>query len=675
MRDGSSARSFAKLAVGMMVNRGALALVALLPAPLLHAATASIEGNVVQVLATGDGRFGGCMAALDVAPADSGLDCAGRWVTFSCTGEHAEKEDAHRMFESLLAAVVADKSVEMWVTDEKKHGEYCHASRIKIQDDPHVDEDSDGDGVLDLDDDVPLNASETVDTDDDGVGDNTDTDDDNDGVSDADDAFPLDANESVDTDGDGVGDNADTDDDNDGTLDVDDDCPLDPDDNYVRADLTVESPSVSDSNLNAGASFTFSATVRNEGAGQAAATTLRYYRSTDATITTGDTEVGTDAVAALAASGFADKSIDLTAPDDPGTYYYGACVDTVEDESNANNNCSLSVAVMVVSGGETADDHGNDIDSATSVSVPSNTDGELEEGGDRDYFRVEVAQATTLTVETTGSTDTLGTLFDADEESLETNDDGGSGTNFLIERAVEPGTHYVEVRGYNDSSTGAYELRVSATDGGGGGAPDLVVESPSVSESDVEPGASFTLSATVRNGGDGEAAATTLRYYRSTDATITTGDTEVGTDAVSALAASAASVESISLTAPSSAGTYYYGACVGSVSGESDTTNNCSSAVRVTVGGDAAVTHEFTQCSGRVITFGSVLVTIRGTVQAHRSVTSVYVTGTANDRQVRRLPLGSISAGDSKNYTMIGTITTYASTLRCGVSVEWRELR
>ena len=229
MRDGSSARSFAKLAVGMLVNRGALALVALLPAPLLHAATASIEGNVVQVLATGDGRFGGCMAALDVAPADSGLDCAGRWVTFSCTGEHAEKEDARRMFESLRAAVVADKSVEMRVTDEKKHGQYCHASRIKIQDEPDVDQDSDGDGVLDLDDDVPLDASETVDTDDDGVGNNADTDDDNDGVSDADDAFPLDANESVDTDGDGVGDNEDTDDDNDGVSDTDDACPLDSD--------------------------------------------------------------------------------------------------------------------------------------------------------------------------------------------------------------------------------------------------------------------------------------------------------------------------------------------------------------------------------------------------------------------------------------------------------------
>ena len=47
--------------------------------------------------------------------------------------------------------------------------------------------------------------------------------------------------------------------------------------------------------------------------------------------------------------------------------------------------------------------------------------------------------------------------------------------------------------------------------------------------------------------------------------------------------------ESVSLTAPSTPGTYYYGACVDSVSGESDTRNNCSSAVTVTVSAPASV--------------------------------------------------------------------------------------
>ena len=115
-------------------------------------------------------------------------------------------------------------------------------------------------------------------------------------------------------------------------------------------------------------------------------------------------------------------------------------------------------------------------------------------------------------------------------------------------------------------------------------APDLVVDAPTVSESAPAANARFTLSATVRNQGNSSSAFTRLRYYQSTDSTITTGDTEVGTDSVFGLDASESGDESVRLDAPSIAGTYYYGACVDSVSNESDTANNCSSAVTVTVG-------------------------------------------------------------------------------------------
>lgn len=114
-------------------------------------------------------------------------------------------------------------------------------------------------------------------------------------------------------------------------------------------------------------------------------------------------------------------------------------------------------------------------------------------------------------------------------------------------------------------------------------APDLTVQDASVDDATLETGASFTLSATVKNSGTAPAAATTLRYYRSTNATISATDTQVGTDAVAALGATVTSDESISLTAPSTARTYYYGACVAAVASESDTNNNCSSAVEVTV--------------------------------------------------------------------------------------------
>ena len=112
------------------------------------------------------------------------------------------------------------------------------------------------------------------------------------------------------------------------------------------------------------------------------------------------------------------------------------------------------------------------------------------------------------------------------------------------------------------------------------GSADLEVGTPTVSDTSPEPGASFTLSATVSNTGGAASAPTTLRYYRSTDGTITRSDTPVGTDAVGAAVTSS---ESISVTAPASPGIWYYGACVDTVTGESATTNNCSPSVEVTV--------------------------------------------------------------------------------------------
>ena len=127
------------------------------------------------------------------------------------------------------------------------------------------------------------------------------------------------------------------------------------------------------------------------------------------------------------------------------------------------------------------------------------------------------------------------------------------------------------------------QVTVQAPGAASPGHPDLMVALPSVSDGSPAAGARFTLSATVRNAGGAAAAAAMLRYYRSADATITTSDASVGTDDVGVLSASGTSEQSISLTAPSSPATYYYGACVDAVTDESDTTNNCSGSVTVTV--------------------------------------------------------------------------------------------
>ena len=147
-----------------------------------------------------------------------------------------------------------------------------------------------------------------------------------------------------------------------------------------------------------------------------------------------------------------------------------------------------------------------------------------------------------------------------------------------------------------EDETPEEEAETDSTSSEGG--PDLIVQSPSVSAVMLTPGQEFTLNVTVHNQGDGQAAATMLHYYRSNNATITSSDTEVGTDEIGVLDASATSASSITLTAPTSVSAevgIYYGACVASVRGESNTDNNCSPAVKITVSGQESPEEEETE--------------------------------------------------------------------------------
>ena len=353
-------------------------------------------------------------------------------------------------------------------------------------------------------------------------------------------------------------------------------------------DLVVDTPSVSDSAPEAGASFTLSATVRNQGSGSSASTTLRYYRSTDSVITSSDTPFGTNSVSGLSAAGTSPESVNLTAPSTPGTYYYGACVDAVSNESDTTNNCSSAVIVTV--GAAPAPD--------LVVDTPSVSDSAPEAGA-------SFTLSATVRNQGSGSSASTTLRYYRSTDSVITSSDTPFGTNSVsglsaagtspesvnLTAPSTPGTYYygacVDAVSNESDTTNNCSSAVIVTVGAAP-APDLVVDTPSVSDSAPEAGASFTLSATVRNQGSGSSASTTLRYYRSTDSVITSSDTPFGTNSVSGLSAAGTSPESVNLTAPSTPGTYYYGACVDAVSNESDTTNNCSSAVIVTVGGAPA---------------------------------------------------------------------------------------
>ena len=101
---------------------------------------------------------------------------------------------------------------------------------------------------------------------------------------------------------------------------------------------------------------------------------------------------------------------------------------------------------------------------------------------------------------------------------------------------------------------------------------------------DVIQGWPITLRAEVANAATGfTAPRSAITFYRSTDATIDTSDTVIGHFTVPALSVGEDADGSITSTAPTTPGDYYFGACIPSDSSESNAGNNCAASAAVTV--------------------------------------------------------------------------------------------
>ena len=446
--------------------------------------------------------------------------------------------------------------------------------------------------------------------------------------------------------------------------------------------LVVDPPRVSELAPAAGASFTLSATVRNQGNGASSATTLRYYRSVDLSITTSDTAVGADPVPALDASQSADRSVSLTAPDTAGTYYYGACVDAVSGEADTANNCSSAVTVTVgaapapdlVVGLPTVSTATPDAGASFTLSATVHNQGNGASGSTRLRFYRSSDSTITSADSGVGSDPVPG--LSASESA---------GGELSLTAPAAPGTYYygacVDTVWRETDTTNNCSSAVTVTVGAAP-APDPVVSTPTVSSAAPRAGAPLTLSATVRNQGNGDADSTsTLRYYRSSDPTISSADAAVGSDPVPALGASQSAGGSVSLTAPATAGTYYYGACVDAVSGEADTTNNCSSAVTVTVGAapapglvvDPPTVSELAPAAGGSFTLSA---TVHNQGSGSASSTRLHFyrssdsTITYADTRVGGTPVPGLSASESAVGVLSLTVPAAPGTYYYGACVD-----
>ena len=288
-------------------------------------------------------------------------------------------------------------------------------------------------------------------------------------------------------------------------------------------DLVVEAASASDVNPMPGASFTLSATVRNQGGDASTATTLRYYRSVNGTISTGDAEVGSDAVDGLAASTTGEHAIDVTAPADPGTYYYGACVDDVDAESDTGNNCSAAVTVTVstmpiptcevdlrrsssAGGTETVTFALSSAQAAQvgTSNVQSRIDADMDGASDFDVYEIALNAAGQLVVVSGGTLDTQAVFLAEDcteVDAVEIVEDVGRlpgidsrNLNFGLSGAVNRGTYYLAVFEWA-GRTGDYVLGITFDD-------PLVNDAPLIAEiadQEIAPGDTATVLVEVRD--------------------------------------------------------------------------------------------------------------------------------------------------------------------------------
>ena len=382
------------------------------------------------------------------------------------------------------------------------------------------------------------------------------------------------------------------------------------------SDLVIENflaPNIQSISLGPNGKRNLSLTVKNQGTAESKTTTLKFYRSTDKNISpTDDTELKAFRIEALPEDDTAEVSFSIIGDKTPSTYYYGACVDSVDNEEKTDNNCTAALEIKMrglkldlvvesvkathfdstkakrfASPGQlfelraTVQNQGTEKSEATHVKFYRSTDEDisptddtlLEESSLRKALSVDNTTITALSPDSTAE------------------------TSLRVLAPKKAGTYYygacvVGSEGEVNCSTEPAKLTVTV--------PDLQIQSIEVAKTgtsidspkgwtntlDRNVGEPFDLRVTVSNTGNRVAPKTKVIYYRSSDAEISEDDEVVGSVENEKLLSPQDKPRTHIATfqLPEALGTYYYGAKVESVQYENNIKNNWSVGVRVEVG-------------------------------------------------------------------------------------------
>jgi hypothetical protein len=342
-----------------------------------------------------------------------------------------------------------------------------------------------------------------------------------------------------------------------------------------------------------GASFPVTDTVQNNGTASAAASTTRYYLSTNGSKSGARQLNGSRSVPSLAAGATSSGTVSVMVSSVPatGTYYLLACADDtlVVPETNESNNCKVSAGQVTVSGADLVETSVTDPPATIAIGASFPVTDTVQNNGTASA----AASTTRYYLSTKGSKSGARQLNGS--RSVPSLAAGGtsSGTvSVMVSSGTATGTYYLlacaddtlvvpETNEGNDCKASAGQVTVSGA--------DLVETSVTDPPATIAIGASFPVTDTVQNNGNTSAGASTTRYYLSTKGSKSGARQLNGSRSVPSLAAGATSSGTVSVMVSSgtATGTYYLLACADDtlVVPETNEGNNCKASTgQVTVG-------------------------------------------------------------------------------------------
>jgi len=122
--------------------------------------------------------------------------------------------------------------------------------------------------------------------------------------------------------------------------------------------------------------------------------------------------------------------------------------------------------------GFTSGEHGNyvlhldiiygDKDDAVTSLFPNDIENIMDEG-DYHWYEIEILEEGYMTTYLISSFDSYGYLLDEFGQFITSDDDNYGNNDFYISWYLQPGTYYIVVRGYDDTTSGNYTLHIEFT--------------------------------------------------------------------------------------------------------------------------------------------------------------------------------------------------------------------